>query len=325
VAKVFNVWDAFLKIGKNNPPYFPNVSIKEQQFDEYEQLLATCLHYSVRIGMNGKFIGSEKLFNIISDFEADQASSAFPNCPKMGSQNSFFKTKSYRSPGLPKLTGHRSLVVAENQTILTFGGSGENSLRMKHLIASLVDFNGRNNSELIPELNFYPSEEACDDEVWMDSNELQVDSRILSENPRLYERLHASIVFVPHIMREGELFDSALIFGGRKSPSSPCTSDLIELNLENPLEKGEVGSVILSPTYGKCPPPRWRHSMALCLKNGAAFVLLFGGRDSEVSIAQPKLLNELLVSIIINCSCTYRILESLRRLLAVFSGGFFME
>jgi hypothetical protein len=283
VAKVFNVWDAFVKMGKVNPPYFPSVNKIEQLFDEYEQLLATCLHYSLRIGINGCFIGSETLFNLITDFEQSHSLGPWSLCRKeILSKNSVFKIKSYRSSCLPKLTGHRA-VVTSDQTILTFGGSGENSKRMKHLISSKIDFDGKNNSEIVPDLILYQPEENFDDDVWATtSNELQGDTKILSENVKFYERLHASVVFIPQTVKEGEIVDSAVIFGGRKSPAHPCTNDLIELNLEN-LTQGEIGSVILSSAYGKCPSPRWRHSMALCSKAGSAVVILFGGRDTEVS------------------------------------------
>jgi hypothetical protein len=210
---------------------------------------------------------------------------------------SSYKVKSFPLSCLPKLTGHRTIVTG--QTILTFGGAGENSRRMKHLIASTVDFT----SDLLSSVDVgvggrllaSSTGNVDDDDLWKNSsnynrNELLVNTRIVSENAKFYERLHSSAVYVPNKVKEGETADSVLIFGGRKSPMDPCVNDLIELNLENTLSKGDIGSVILSSTYGKCPPARWRHAMTLCSKGGSYFVFLFGGRNTEVILQSIYLL-----------------------------------
>lgn len=278
---MINVWDAFIKIGNESPPHFPRLKTSEHQFDEYEQLIATCLHYSVRVGLIGQLARTSTVTDFLEKFHMHLV----PASKQPGVRHELIKESismkldTVLGSNLPTLSGHET-IVAQNNTLLTLGGCGENSLRMKHLIRSRITFENPD----------FSSQEEVSEEGKCGSNScevravpLTVKSKILLENADHYERIQSKAVFVPASVKTAENHDSVLIFGGRKSPNTPCTNDLIELNINKIDSKVNIASVIVSSKFdGSCPQPRWRHGMSLYSKGSTPHILLFGGRSPEV-------------------------------------------
>src|SRR5262249_50988945 len=149
----------------------PSVDKVQQQFDEYESLLATCLHYSLRVGVKGslesisKFLDTTRshIHNFQTGFSSPECRDYIDFCPVV-----------QYPTNMPKLSGHKSVVTSPT-TVLTFGGCGENSVRMKHLIQTTFNPEPDTSSRKEPDLF----------------------SRILLENPNYYERMHGGGVFIP--------------------------------------------------------------------------------------------------------------------------------
>lgn len=301
---MINAWDAFIKIGNEEPPHFPRLKTAEHQFDEYEQLIATSLHYSVRIGLNGDMPHTSKITEFLDKFHLHLV----PSLKQPGVSHETLrdslavKLDVIEGAYLPTLSGHETTVINSN-TLLTLGGCGESSVRMKHLIRSRITFDNGDKSrksafcgdgdmqedpfqEETPQPNLSVST-ASDVDVAGRTGPLAVKSKILLENADHYERIHACTVFVPESVKSSDKHDSVLIFGGRKSPKMPCSNDLIELNVNKIDSKVNIASVIVSSKFdGSCPQPRWRHAMALTSKGGSPHVLMFGGRNTEVCISE---------------------------------------
>lgn len=301
VSQVINAWDAFVKIGNDEPPHFPRLKNAEHQFDEYEQLIATSLHYSVRIGLNGDMPHTSKITELLDKFHLHLV----PSLKQPGVSHETLKDSLaikldvIEGAYLPTLSGHETTVINSN-TLLTLGGCGESSVRMKHLIRSRITFeSGDKSQKSTGDLQEDPFQEenlsssspqpsisvssASDSDVAGCTGPLAVKSKILLENADHYERIHACTVFVPASVKGSDKHDSVLIFGGRKSPRTPCSNDLIELNVNKIDSKVNIASVIVSSKFdGSCPQPRWRHAMALTSKGGSPHVLMFGGRNPEV-------------------------------------------
>ncbi|CAL8099572.1 unnamed protein product [Orchesella dallaii] len=289
VSQVINAWDAFIKIGTDDPPHFPRLKNAEHQFDEYEQLIATSLHYSVRVGLNGDLARKSKITELLDKFHLHLVpSSRQPGIAYETVKNSHaLKLDILQGTYLPTLSGHETIVINSN-TLLTLGGSGESSVRMKHLIRSQISFmeDDGNPQELSlsdPFEDYSATATAAEVHIVGSSGPLTVKSKILLENADHYERIHSCAVFIPGSAKSKESHDSVLIFGGRKSPKVPCSNDLIELNVNKIDSKVNIASVIMSSKFdGSCPKPRWRHAMSACLKEGAPHVLLFGGRNPDM-------------------------------------------
>lgn len=267
-AEVLNAWDSFVQISEDDKFYFPPIKDIAHQFDEYEALLATGLHYSVRIAVNGE-TGNVKDF--IRDFidgisDSDNSRTSFDIKLPVSVQ----KTSS-----LPKLSGQFTVPIFPN-SVLTIGGVGENSVRMKHLIGSNIHFPSVLNA----------SEESID-----------IDSVILGENSLFYERLYSTLVNVTQYQGEDLKRSQIYLFGGRKAPSQPCSNDLFLLQIhdkEDSLVEGDqrtdkdfsISAKVIATDESK-PCPRWRHAMAFIDDENFPSLILFGGRNTEVMKNRP--------------------------------------
>jgi len=295
ICQVINAWDAFIKIGTEDPPHFPRLKNAEHQFDEYEQLIATSLHYSVRIGIHGELTRKGRITDLLDKFHLHLVpSSRQPGISYENIKNSHsMKLDTLQGTYLPTLSGHETIVI-NNNTLLTLGGSGESSVRMKHLIRSQISFveDDGNPQELSlsdPFEDYTGKPSAAEVHIFGSSGPLTVKSKILLENAEHYERIHSCAVFVPGRLKSKEAHDSVLIFGGRKSPKVPCSNDLIELNVNKIDSRVNIASVIVSSKFdGSCPKPRWRHAMSVCLYDSKIHVLMFGGRDPDVCKIQKN-------------------------------------
>ena len=193
--QVFNAWDAFLYLTRNEEYSFPRVIGKKQQFDEHEALLATCLHYSVRIAKTR--YGSDAIANFLH--ETDNAISSMlkprqPSVSLIGEDSSDLVLCNLDK----KFTGHTTL--RSQHSMLVFGGTGENSQRGTALQVVTVS---------------------------SESNENRVETKCVKDDWRLFERVYSSAVF-------HQRTNSFYIFGGRKSPQTLCDSDLVQISTKPP-------------------------------------------------------------------------------------------
>lgn len=206
MSQVINAWDAFIGIGNDDPPHFPRLKNTDHQFDEYEQLIATSLHYSVRVALNGELSHISKITELLEKFHMHLV----PSLRQPGYSHHLIKDSSIlnleavQGIYLPTLTGHETIVISTKpNTLLTLGGCGENSVRMKHLIRSRIFFDDSNAKNEIQTPCGDPFE---DDSYSISTNTTEVDvsgsvgaltvrSKILLENADHYERMHACAVF----------------------------------------------------------------------------------------------------------------------------------
>ncbi|CAG7830754.1 unnamed protein product [Allacma fusca] len=225
---IFNVWDAFVHLSKMEESPFPKTSGKIQ-FDEYEALMATCLHYSVRIATSGD-VGS--ILKFINDTET-AISQSHPPLQNPSIVLSDENSNELMSCTLKqKLTNHTS-VVCSSKELMVVGGVKENSHRSTALEKILYQFSTENSNS---------------DDIFK--------NECIREDKQVFERLHSAAVF--HLQTS-----SFYVFGGRKSPRIQCDNAIVQVSC---CKTSYVIKVLTFPDVTS-PCSRWRHAMAIVSQN----------------------------------------------------------
>lgn len=225
-----------------------------EDFDEHEEWIIKCQHYSFTIGANNAndyFESLKIMYKVKDEFVKDNVSYKATSSILQNSYWNFVKQEDKSQLQLLRW-GHTSFRISDNK-VLVFGGYGGDTKQI------------RNNTSLV-----------------LDTKTMKVNNITNIGDvptPRIY---HTSTVY-----NTINNVTYALVFGGRGSPKSSY-NDFYSLQIhETPIFKK-------IDVYGDIPPPRWRHTAEkLKTECNKEYILIFGGRSSTERRSEFIALNDL--------------------------------
>ena len=256
---MFNAWDSFVEISNGESSPIPLILNPQQQFDEYEALLVTCLHYSVRIGITEQ-LSLTKSFHFLNNFS--QPCLKNEEYGKLSVNNKdVFSCISEES-----LRGQATVVGEDRSLVLSLGGSDQTS-------------------KIIPRLTQFQCSIA--------NSQFSIEIKRIETNDML-QRMYSSATLIPST-------NCIMYMGGRKSPFTPSSHELIRVIPKNPFDKIRSGtdsnefSVVSKTEIHPCA--RWRHGMLYYVSGiGNDAILLFGGKTVEITNHTVSVLDKVYIS-----------------------------
>jgi len=241
---VLNAWDAFIGITKDES--YPIPSVPQLQFDEYEALIATCLHYSVRIGISQNMT---PIHNSLTGFNffTNNTSLSDSQSLRIDSQRVLITKLQL------KLKGHTSLV-ARNR-IYVIGGTNQGSVlqrRITRIQCTLSTTGGFNlSSELLTEAECFGRNYAT--AVFSESTDSIL---ILGGRKSPAAGIQGDVIQIPNLRSSLSLTLETI---------TPVPVRCCHPQLRSPL-------------------PRWRHATTTFNDaNGDSHIFLFGGKTNGVN------------------------------------------